>query len=145
MCQNINFIDMNEDETKLVHQWRNNPNIRKWMHKKEYISLSSHKNFILSLKNSTTKIYFLVKKDDKYIGVIDLDRSFLGVYANPKMKRVGDILLKRVIEFAFKKKGLPSLRAEVYKKNITAIKLYERFGFKVFKESVNKLIMELES
>ena len=34
MYENINFIDLNEKQIRLVLSWRNNPMIKKWMHSK---------------------------------------------------------------------------------------------------------------
>jgi UDP-4-amino-4,6-dideoxy-N-acetyl-beta-L-altrosamine N-acetyltransferase len=145
MYENINFIDLNEYEINLVLSWRNNPKIKMWMHNKEDISLNDHLIFINSLKHDDTKDYFLVKKMDKYIGVVDLNKKFLGIYANPERKKVGDILLNQIIKFAFGIKKLESLKAEVYKKNISAIKLYTRNGFRIQKEDKEMLTMELSN
>ncbi len=145
MHENINFIDLNEDEIKLVLCWRNNPAIKRWMHTKEDISLENHLNFIKRLNNNSSKDYFLVKKGNDYIGVIDLNDCFLGIYANPEKKRVGDILLSEIIKFAFNKKKLSSLKAEVFKENATAIKLYKRFGFTTIEDNKTMLVMKLNN
>jgi len=141
--ENINFTDLNEDEIELVLSWRNHPAIKKWMHTKKDINLKDHLNFIKSLKNNPKKDYFLVKKDNEYLGVIDLNNGFLGIYANPYKKRVGDILLNEIIKFAFETKKIPCLQAEVYKTNSLAIKLYYRFGFEIKKDNGSMLTMEL--
>ncbi|HIP29704.1 MAG TPA: UDP-4-amino-4,6-dideoxy-N-acetyl-beta-L-altrosamine N-acetyltransferase [Sulfurospirillum arcachonense] len=143
MYENINFLDLNEDEIKLVLSWRNSPSIKKWMHTKKDISLETHLNFIKSLKNNSKKDYFLVKKEDEYLGVIDLNNEFLGIYANPNKKRVGDILLNEIIKFAFERKRIEYLKAEVYKINSSAIKLYSRFGFETKQDDGIMLTMEL--
>ncbi|WP_024955473.1 UDP-4-amino-4,6-dideoxy-N-acetyl-beta-L-altrosamine N-acetyltransferase [Sulfurospirillum arcachonense] len=143
MPKNINFIDLNEKEIHLVLSWRNTPHIKKWMHTQEDITLTDHLNFIETLKHNKSKDYFLVKQDNIYLGVIDLNGNFLGIYANPDLKKVGDILLKQIINFAFSTKKLPVLKAEVYKTNTPAIKLYTRFEFKTIKENEKMLTMEL--
>ena len=71
----INFIDLIYDEKKMVLEWRNNQNIKKWMYTQDDINLESHLNFIDSLKNSKDKLYFLVKKDNIYI-IITLKNYF---------------------------------------------------------------------
>jgi UDP-4-amino-4,6-dideoxy-N-acetyl-beta-L-altrosamine N-acetyltransferase len=70
--------------------------------------------------------------------------TFLGLYANPKRKKVGDLLLQQIITFAFDVKKLFSLKAEVFKENLSAVKLYERFGFKIMQENEQLQIMELK-
>ena len=93
MYENINFIDLNEKQIRLVLSWKNNPVIKKWMFTKDDISFEAHLDFIESLKTNNQKDYFLVKQKDEYLGVIDLNGSFLGIYANPDKKKVGDISL----------------------------------------------------
>ena len=145
MIKLINFIDLTIDEKKMILEWRNNLKIKKWMHSKDNISLESHLNFIQTLKNSPLKNYFLVKSEHEYIGVVSLNGEFLGIYADPNKTRVGDILLNQIIIFAFEKKKLIFLKAEVYKTNNTAKKLYSRFGFQIKKDNGKMLTMELKN
>ena len=42
----INFTDLSNDEKKIILEWRNNPNIKKWMYTQSDITLESHLNFI---------------------------------------------------------------------------------------------------
>lgn len=142
MAERKNFIDLTEQEARLVLSWRNDSRIKKWMHTKEDISWEAHLRFIESLKSTRHKDYFLVLDKEEYLGVIDLNHEFLGIYANPHKQRVGDVLLQEIIEFAFTCKGLPRLKAEVYKENTKAIKLYERFGFQTIHNDGTMLTME---
>ena len=143
MYENINFIDLNEKQIRLVLSWRNNPVIKKWMFTKDDISFEAHLDFIESLKTNNQKDYFLVKQKDEYLGVIDLNGSFLGIYANPDKKKVGDILLNEIIKFAFETKKIKCLKAEVYKINSSATKLYNRFEKKKKNDDGTMLTMEL--
>jgi UDP-4-amino-4,6-dideoxy-N-acetyl-beta-L-altrosamine N-acetyltransferase len=143
MVQKINFIDLDEAQIRLVLSWRNDEAIKKWMHSKETISLNSHLDFIKTLKGNKTKDYFLIKEDDEYLGVIDLTNEYLGIYANPQKKRVGDVLLAQIIDFAFNEKKIQTLKAQVYEDNIKAIKLYTRFHFQTTLKEKNLLTMEL--
>ena len=84
----INFTDLSNDEKKIILEWRNNPNIKKWMYTQSDITLESHLNFIDSLNNSKDKLYFLVKKEDENIGVIYFtqiepnESLHIGIYSN---------------------------------------------------------------
>ncbi len=62
----INFVDMSLDEKKMVLEWRNHPNIRKYMYNRYTISLEEHLNYIESLKNAKDKRYFLVREMKLY-------------------------------------------------------------------------------
>ena len=145
MIKKTNFISLSHENALLVLKWRNNPYIRQNMHNKDIISIENHLTFINSLKNSSTKSYFLVEINNEKIGVIYLVNEYLGVYSNPQKRKVGDILLKEIIDYAFSIKNLPFIKAEVYKQNTPAINLYKRFGFKTIQDNDNMLTMELKN
>lgn len=150
----INFTDLSNDEKKIILEWRNNPNIKKWMYTQDDITLESHLNFIDSLKNSKEKLYFLVKKEDENIGVIyftNLTKKevYFGLYANPTIKilGVGRILEEISIDFAFNSLNVSKLKLEVFEDNIQVINLHKKYNFKKIGEKFvnnNKVIcMEL--
>lgn len=150
----INFTDLSNDEKKIILEWRNNPNIKKWMYTQDDINLENHLNFIDSLKNSKEKLYFLVKKEDENIGVIyftNLTKKevYFGLYANPTIKilGVGRILEKLSIDFAFNSLNVSKLKLEVFEDNIQVINLHRKYNFKKIGEKFvnnNKVIcMEL--
>ncbi len=143
MIELLDFTTLTKEEHQFILTWRNSENVSCYMHTKS-ITLEEHLAFVERLKQTSQKNYFLVKKNDNYIGVIYLVDTFLGLYANPKKQKVGDILLEQIISFAFDKKQLFSLKAEVYKENLRAIKLYKRFGFEVLEENEHLQIMELK-
>jgi len=92
--QLLNFIDLELEEKEMILKWRNHPDIRKWMYNQDEIKLEEHLGFIESLKSRKNKLYFLVKKEDEFIGVIDfldLDKKeiFYGIYSNPNSKIMG--------------------------------------------------------
>ena len=134
----INFTDLSNDEKKIILEWRNNPNIKKWMYTQSDITLESHLNFIDSLKNSKDKLYFLVKKDNIYIGVIDFtqikpnESLHMGIYTNPDLKGYGKILLETIIYFSFEILKVEKIFSEVYFENERAFSLYKIYGFKEY-------------
>lgn len=141
----INFVDLSYDDLQMVLSWRNHPNIRQWMHNSNKIEINEHLKFVKSLKNHTSKHYFLVKENDEYIGVVYLHNDYLGIYANPDKKRVGDLLLRVIIDFSFNTKKLFILKAEVYKTNQKAIELYKRHQFEIKEEKEDLFVMELKN
>lgn len=150
MIKLINFIDLTLEEKKLVLKWRNNPIIKRWMFDKKEINLTTHLNYIESLVNHKNKIYFVVKQGDRYIGVIDFTNinyidlfATIGIYSNPDLNKMGDILLKKIISYGFDTIKLKTLYCEVYESNTKAIKLYERFDFRYIYKKDNIIKMEL--
>lgn len=149
----INFIDLNNEEKEMILQWRNDQHIRKWMYNVNIISLESHLKYIELLKNSQYKKYFLVRKNNESIGVINFvnitnDSAHMGIYANPRNKGVGKILLDNISKYAFEELKVKKVIAEVFTENTKAYALYKKFNFEIFdKKTVNNkevICMELK-
>lgn len=68
----VNFSDLDIKEQKLVWGWRNADEIRKWMYTSEIIPFENHLHFIQALKDSRTKLYYLVKRAGTPIGVFSM-------------------------------------------------------------------------
>lgn len=146
----INFTDMTFDEKKMVLSWRNHPEIKKWMYNNDDISLQNHLAYIESLNNSLDKLYFLVKKDSNYIGVIDFTSinkekksSEFGLYANAssKIPGVGRILESICINYAFDILKISVLKLEVFSDNIQVRNLHKKFHFQ---ETIRKIVNNKE-
>ena len=138
-----NFIQLDYDEKLMILEWRNHSETSKFMINKK-IKLKEHLNFINSLKENKTKLYFLV--DD--IGVIDFTnitdkKADIGLYKNPNKQKVGSILMKYIIDYGFNVLGLEKLVLYVYENNQKAINLYKKFNFKIVDKKDNLLKMEL--
>jgi len=142
--QLINFIDLTLEEKKMILEWRNDPKIRKWMYNQKEITLKEHLNFIESLHSSKDKLYFLVKKENIFIGVIDFtqlhknESAHMGIYANPNRRGNGIILLNEIIQYAFYKLNLQKIYSEVFSQNDKAYALYKKINFKnISKKMIN--------
>ena len=152
----LNFIDLKLEEKEMILKWRNHPDIRKWMYNQDEIKFEEHLNFIDSLKLRKDKLYFLVKKEDEFIGVIDfldLDKKeiFYGIYSNPnsKIMGVGRILNEISIDFAFNSLKAHKLKLEVFEDNIQVRNLHKKYKFRQTSQKYvnNKKVicMELEN
>jgi len=145
----INFTELSLEDKKMILEWRNHKDIRKYMYNQHIIPLKEHLDYIESLKNSKDKIYFLVKRNGDNIGVIDFteikkDSCYFGLYSKPDLKGVGDTLLKTIIDYAFNNLKIQTLKLEVLESNIRAIKLYKRFKFKEIDIKNGYIYMELK-
>ena len=105
------------------------------------MSYEDEKEHIKKVKSSETSNYFVVMKNSKIIGCI----GFNGNIAR-KMKHYGTIgisvlkeywgrgiattLLEKLISWS-KEKGIKKINLDVFENNERAIKLYEKFGFKL--------------
>lgn len=135
----INFVNLTEEEKKLVRDWRNNEEVRRWAYSKHTISPEEHSEFIKKLEGDEKNFYWLArKKDAGYIGVISLNRvdlsnknAYLGIYSNleSKLPGSGRLLINCLKKLAFEIAGLHTLKLEVIDNNERAINFYRRSGF----------------
>jgi len=144
-----NFTTLSKTQSKLVLKMRNNPTIKKWMYSKNDINYKEHIAYVKSLKTKKDRVYFLVTKVNKNIGVINftnIDKSSaeLGIYANPTLKGQGDTLMKTILGYGFKILNLKIINANVFINNISAINLYKRYNFKKIKANNNLVYMQLK-
>ena len=133
----VNFIDLSISDKKLILKWRNDPNVCKWMFSKNEITLHQHMEYIEFLNAKSDRAYFLVSKGEESIGVVGFTSidtlhktAKLGIYANPQLRGVGDLLMKAILNYGFGELELKRVISEVYTENKAAVKLYGRCGFK---------------
>ena len=148
----MNFTELTLEQKEMVLIWRNSSEIRKWMYSQEEIELNDHLNFIESLKSRKDKLYFLVKKEDEFIGVIDFTQLVektsvhMGIYSNPNIKGNGKILLNKIIDYSFNDLKVKRVFSEVFAENDKAHNLYKKFNFKNISEKIvnNKKVICME-
>ena len=104
-----NFVCLTEEEKRMVLEWRNSLEIRRWMLNSDTISLENHLVFIEGLNDRSDCYYWLVfKPDGDPIGVFDItniDReknlTECGDYAKPKKFDDGFYFLRECLYFYF--------------------------------------------
>lgn len=143
----INFIDLNDAQKREVLEFRNSKKVRKYMLNEDIIKLEDHLRYIEFLKLRGDKRYFLVKSKDLSIGVIDFTKikngsCSMGIYANPNLRQVGDILMNRLLDYGFNTLALHTINLQVKKDNLKAIKLYFRCGFTLLSQDGEYLNMQ---
>ena len=123
---------------KQILEWRNDESIRKWMYNSDIISLEQHLSFIDSLKYKKDKVYFLVKRNNEYIGVFyvvdrkDYKGEF-GYYLAPKFhqENLSVEFYYNNLLYCFNNLELKELLGHVLKTNKDAYTLNLFFGFEV--------------
>ena len=134
----VDFSDLNEEQKSLVLSWRNDEAISKFMRTKT-ITQKEHLGFLEELKESKDKRYFLLFRDKKPLGVIyftniTADDCEFGLYSNPSLKGVGNLLLKYIKLYAFNTLKISNLYARAFNFNNKAICLYLKNGFALTKK-----------
>ena len=133
-----NFVVLTDDERQMVLEWRNSPEVRKWMLNKEEISYENHCKFIDSLTIENDKYYWLVyAPDQKPIGVFDIikvdrneNKAESGDYAKPKKFGDGFYFLRECLYFYFNILEIEKtyVEADINNKNIHILNTF--FGIK---------------
>ena len=132
------FTKLSQSELEMILKWRNDERINHFfVH--QVVELNEHFAFVKSLKNDTSKKYFLVFDDEKPIGVVNFininkDECEFGLYQNPNLKGFGKVLLKNLVEYAFENLGIKTLNARAFNHNAKASALYLNFGFALVKQ-----------
>ena len=134
----INFLDADYELCLETLNWRNNPNVSKHFIIQN-IDIETHKKWLQSMKEENPKtIAFLIKNDEKYIGVtyfssINYEEKSAewGIYianTDDRGKGGGKFALQKSLDYA-KELKLKKIYLRVLKNNEKVIKLYEKFGF----------------
>ena len=149
MLELINFTSLNDEQKLMVLKWRNDERIAKFMQNKS-VGKEEHFTFLERLKSIQDKIYFLVKDEGEFIGVVSFvditkESCEFGVYKNPELKGVGKKLLDLIKDYAFFTLKVGSLKAKAYNSNEKALALYKNFGFKIYAKDGEFSYLELKN
>jgi UDP-4-amino-4,6-dideoxy-N-acetyl-beta-L-altrosamine N-acetyltransferase len=135
-----NYLHLSTAEYKSLLKLRNHPEVIKWSFS-GHITLQQHLNFLSDLKKSPNKAYWLVKnKEGIILGCVNISRinwvkreAYLGLFKNfyNPSKRIGQLLLKILLDISADLLGLKKVSLEVFEQNLKAINLYKRLGFKL--------------
>lgn len=135
-----NYVNLSEDEAKMVLDWRNNPEISKWMVTSGKISYESHISFIDALKNRNDAYYWLVYKENSpyasfNITKLDYDKNSVevGYYLNPIFLNSGEGLVFHFNYklFLYNVLGVEVIEGNVQWGNTRALQLSLFFGAKI--------------
>lgn len=130
----INFNDLKEQEALDVLKWRNHPQVRNHMYKKEEILLEDHFRYLKNLRHQNKKFYWIVKERNRAIGVIDIvdfqgSKSEWGFYLNPDYVGTGVSinLIYHALNFFFKTMKFEGLFGFCHFKNTKALRFHDIF------------------
>lgn len=141
-----NFVNLTSAEIKQVFEWRNHSAIRKYMYNPHIISYQSHINFIQSLERRNDVSYWLVYKNMKPMGVVNLTSidfneksAELGFYMVPDVLNSGlglDFAYANFC-FAFNIVGCDLIVGGIHPENKNAI-LLDRYLGAVFGKTITR-------
>lgn len=123
----------------LILEWRNAPEIRRYMYTKHEISMQEHLAWFERLQ-CDPKSRWLIYSDsqEQPVGVASFTQhdstgkiAFWGFYTAPNCVRgTGTGLGYEVVSYAFSELGLHKLNADVLADNVKSLSFHEMLGFK---------------
>ena len=128
--------EMNKEDLLVVFNWRNHPNIRKFMVNTEVVNFSEHEKWflekttdpltrILIFENNTTKTGFVNFKISE-----DQTSAIWGFYKSPNAPSgFGTVLCGAALQYAFNNINLAEVIGLVRLDNPVSMRLHEKLGF----------------
>jgi len=142
----LNFCILEKEQINLIFQERNKEAVRKWMFDSKLVKIEEHYNFIASLKDSNSKIYLLVVRNNIPIGVYNLVEISEGkaqggfyLFENSKEKNLGLEFLYFCLKYVFENLNINEIYGYSLKANRNANSINKYLGFE-FNEKNNELL-----
>lgn len=139
----VSFMDILDVDDRLkekVRQWRNKTEVRKAMIAQHIITKDEHCNWIESLRKNNACKFWVVFFKDVPIGAAYFSNikyreliSEWGFYIGEneyRGKGLSKMILFRLLEIFFDEMQFKILFTKVLSKNIIAVNLYKKFGFR---------------
>ncbi len=126
-------------DKQMVHTWRNEPEVARYMYTDHTITVEEHERWFTSTLQDSRKRYWIIVHDGGDVGLACLTEidwrnrraswAFYLAEPNSRGKALGGFVEYAVLECVFDEMGLHKLCCEVLASNRTVLGLHERFGF----------------
>jgi UDP-4-amino-4,6-dideoxy-N-acetyl-beta-L-altrosamine N-acetyltransferase len=147
----IELKDIIFEDIEIIRNWRNSPEISKYMYTDDYISIEKQEKWFKNLDIDKTQKQWMIVYENEKIGVAYLYNisenfrscywGFYLAYHNQRGKGIGSLVENEVIEYVFNDLDYNKLLCEVLEQNNRVIKMHEKFGFRregYFREHILK-------
>lgn len=128
-----------DDDRTQIWQWRNQPDVAKFMYNREPIVWETHCNWFEQISGNTNCVYWIISVNGTDVGVACLTdimkdhqtASWAFYIADTKSRGVGvgAVVEFTVCRYGFEKLGLRRIWCEVLEWNQSIIRMHEKFGF----------------
>jgi len=125
----------------MIRNWRNNSEVSNYMYTNDFIDADQQKKWFKQIKDDPTKKYWIIKVDDKYVGVVNLydidkrnKRCYWAYYlaeSSIRGKGLGRLIELNIIKYIFEDLGLNKLCCEVLSFNEIVVKIHKKYGSKI--------------
>ena len=137
MTDDCRIRSMTLGDLPMVLEWRNHPEVRRFMLTQHEISLTEHTEWFNRAMQDDTRRLLIVQENHNPIGFVQFSGvvpggiADWGFYAQPDAaKGTGRKLGQSALDFAFGPLKLHKVCGEAIASNQTSIRFHERLGFK---------------
>ncbi len=147
----IELRDINSNDKDKLREWRNMPEISKYMYFDHHITKEEHEKWFNRISSDKTTKYWIIVCDGEDVGLVNLygiDNQNLRCHwafyissSNARGKGVGSFVEYSILHYVFDKMCLNKLCCEVLGFNEPVVRMHKKFGFKeegLFKEHIIK-------
>lgn len=134
----VTLESLTSETAELIRNWRNDPEINKFMDYKNTISFDEQKRWFEKIKKENSN-YFLVRKGERPIGMIHIEKidlenhsAHVGLFIGDSTYHGTGVALSAslsLLEYAFGLLNLHSVLAKVKNDNAQAIQYNQFLGF----------------
>ena len=128
---------MTQADLRRVLNWRNHPEVRRYMYTQHEITLDEHRKWFESASFDDTRHLLIFEKDKEPLGFINISEmksggiADWGFYLSPQApKGTGQELGESALNYAFKDASLHKICGQVLGFNQRSIEFHLRLGFK---------------
>lgn len=143
------FLNLTEESKKMVHTWRNDTRIRRWMYNPQEIGYNAHLLFLDNLRLKDDKFYWLVYFKEVPVGVLSLinvdylnNSAEIGFYYRPDKPNhsiFGIDYVHTMYSFAFHSLHLDLIKGGIWENNIDSLSISLFLGAYIVGETVLEL------
>lgn len=136
----IELKDMTQDDIEMVRNWRNSPDVARYMYTEDQITAEQQQRWFDKIKNDLTCRYWVIWYNEKPLGVAslmginkELSSCYWAFYLGDVSVQgagIGSKVEYNVLEYVFNELKLNKLRCEVLTFNDKVITMHEKFGFR---------------
>lgn len=131
--------DVRAEDKEMIRQWRNSPEVARYMYTDHYISEEEHERWFQNALKDPKRKYWIIIYERKAMGLVNLydidaknKRCFWGLYISSEDVRsrgMGGFIEYQVMKYVFDDLEFNKLCCEALAGNTRAINFYKSFGF----------------
>jgi len=137
----ISLRDIRPEDKDKIRQWRNKPEIAKFMYTDHTISEEEHEKWFSRIMSDPTCRYWIIVCDDRDVGVVNIynldprnKRCYWAFYVAEEGLRgrgVGSFVEYSTLLYVFEQLQFKKLCCEVLDFNTSVVEMHQKFGFQV--------------